>query len=95
MRAERDTETLFFGKTCAPLTPAGQAAAAKLIDVAGQLIKGPNLFGDWSIADVDLALMLQRLIVGGDPVPPSLVVYAASQWERPSVRAWLARHPPA
>jgi hypothetical protein len=28
-----------------------------------------NLFGAWSIADVDLAMMLQRLIVLGDPVP--------------------------
>jgi len=95
LRAERDTETVFFHKACAPLTPAGQLAAAKLIEVAGRLVRGPNLFGAWSIADVDLALMLQRLIVGGDPVPPALVAYAAHQWERPSVQAWLARHPPA
>jgi len=95
LRAERDTETVFFHKACAPLTGAGQAAAAKLVDVAGQLVHGPNLFGAWSIADVDLALMLQRLIVNGDPVPPSLVAYAARQWERPSVRQWLARHRPA
>ena len=95
LRAERDTETVFFGKACAPLTPAGQAAAAKLIDVAGQLIKGPNLLKDWSIADVDLALMLQRLIVGGDPVPGMLKEYAAHQWQRPAIQQWLARHPPA
>lgn len=95
LRAERDTETVFFGKACAPLTPAGQAAAAKLIDVAGQLVRGPGLFGDWSIADVDLALMLQRLIAGGDPVPPPLLAYATHQWQRPSVQAWLARHRPA
>ncbi len=94
LRAERDTETVFFGKASAPLTLTGHAAAAKLIDVAGQLIEGPHLFGTWSIADIDLALMLQRLIVGGEPVPPPLVAYAARQWERPSVQAWLARHPP-
>jgi glutathione S-transferase len=95
LRAERDTETVFFRKACAPLTPAGQAAAAKLVDVAGQLIEGPNLFGAWSVADVDLALMLQRLIVNGDPVPALLEDYAARQWARPSVGQWLARHPPA
>ena len=94
LRAERDTETVFFGKACAPLTPAGQAAAAKLIHVAGQLLKGPNLFGDWSIADVDLALMLQRLIVNGDPVPPALQDYATAQWQRPAIQQWLARHRP-
>jgi len=95
LRAERDTETVFFHKACAPLTPAGQAAAAKLIDVAERLIHGPNLFGAWSIADVDLALMLQRLIVNGDPVPTLIEAYAARQWQRPAVRQWLARHPPA
>jgi glutathione S-transferase len=95
LRAERDTETVFFHKACAPLTPAGQLAAAKLVDVAAQLIRGPNLFGAWSIADVDLALMLQRLIVSGDPVPPLLEEYAERQWARPSVQAWLAQHRPA
>jgi glutathione S-transferase len=95
LRAERDTETVFFGKACAPLTPAGAQAVAKLIHIAGQLVQSPNLFGAWSIADVDLALMLQRLIVNGDPVPVLLKKYADHQWQRQSVRQWLARHPPA
>lgn len=94
LRAERDTETVFLGKACAPLTPVSQAAAAKLIHVAASLLQGPNLFGDWSIADVDLALMLQRLIVNGDPVPPALHDYAAAQWQRPAILQWLARHRP-
>ncbi|WP_332875846.1 glutathione transferase [Massilia sp. S19_KUP03_FR1] len=95
VRVERDTETLFLGKPSAPLSPGGQAAAAKLIHVAGQLVRGPCLFDAWSIADVDLALMLQRLVVAGDPMPPALAAYAARQWERPSVRQWLGRHAPA
>ncbi|NGZ83321.1 glutathione transferase [Duganella aceris] len=94
LRVERDTETVFFGKACAPLTPAAQAAAAKLLHVAGQLVRGPNLFGDWCLADVDLATMLQRLIANGDPVPQALKDYAAGQWRRPSVRQWLERHQP-
>jgi glutathione S-transferase len=94
LRVERDTETVFFGKACAPLTPAGQAAAAKLIHVAGQLVQGENLFGDWCLADVDLAMMLQRLIANGDQMPQKLRDYAAGQWRRPSVRQWLERHQP-
>lgn len=95
VRVERDTETVFFGKACAPLSPAGQAAAAKLVHVAEQLVQGPNLFGAWSIADVDLALMLNRLIFNGDPVPARLREYAAGQWQRASVRQWLAQQRPA
>lgn len=94
VRVERDTETVFFGKACAPLTPAGQAAAAKLIHVADHLVTGPNLFGEWCLADVDLAMMLNRLIANGDPVPQKLQDYAAGQWRRPSVRQWLERHQP-
>ena len=94
LRAERDTETVFFGKACAPLTPAGQAAAAKLIHVAEQLVQGENLFGDWCLADLDLAMMLHRLIANGDAVPQKLQDYAAGQWRRPSVRQWLERHQP-
>jgi glutathione S-transferase len=94
LRAERDTETVFLGKASAPLTLAGQAAAAKLIHVAAQLVQGPHLFGAWSIADVDLSLMLMRLIVNGDPVPQVLRDYAHKQWQRPSVQQWLHRHRP-
>jgi glutathione S-transferase len=94
VRVERDTETVFFGKASAPLTPAGQAAAAKLIQAAEQLVQGPNLFGDWSIADVDLTVMLNRLILNGDEVPQKLKDYAAGQWTRPSIQQWLARHQP-
>lgn len=96
VRAERDTETVFFGKACQPLTEAGQAAAAKLIHAAGQLVREgrPNLFDSWSLADVDLTLMLNRLILNGDEVPQKLKDYAAGQWQRPSIQQWLERHQP-
>jgi glutathione S-transferase len=94
VRTERDTETVFYGKASAPLSAAGQAAAAKLIQAADQLVQEPNLFGEWSIADVDLAMMLNRLIFNGDDVPQKLKDYAAGQWQRPSIQQWLARHQP-
>nr|WP_315215817.1 glutathione transferase [uncultured Duganella sp.] len=94
VRVERDTETVFFGKASAPLTEAGRAAADKLIHAADRLVQGPNLFGAWSIVDVDLTMMLNRLICNGDEVPQKLKDYAAAQWQRPSIQQWLARHQP-
>jgi glutathione S-transferase len=48
----------------------------------------------WSIADVDLTLMLNRLILNGDEVPVRLVRHASTQWERPSVQQWVRRSLP-
>lgn len=90
LRAERSTEVVFYRPTDKPLSPAGQAAAAKLIATATQLLSGhEQLFDAWSVADVDLALMLNRLILNGDAVPEDLQRYAARQWQRPSVQEWL------
>ncbi|MYN27784.1 glutathione transferase [Duganella levis] len=95
VRVERDTETVFFKKPCAPLSETAQTAAAKLVHVAERLVQGPqHLFGDWSIADTDLAIMLSRLVRNGDEVPVKLREYVDFQWQRPSVQAWLARHQP-
>jgi hypothetical protein len=59
---------------------------------AGDRLLSPDassLFGDWCIADSDLALMLNRLVMNGDEVPARLASYAARQWERPSVQQWV------
>lgn len=54
-----------------------------------------NLFGQWCIADVDLALMLNRLVLNGDFVPERLAAYARHQWQRSSVQRWVnQRRPP-
>lgn len=91
LREERSTEVVFGGKKCLPLTPKGQAAAEKLISAAGRLLEDrENLFGEWCIADTDLALMLNRLHLNGDLLPENLVAYADAQWQRPSVLEWLA-----
>jgi glutathione S-transferase len=94
LRAERPTASMFYGKPPnAPLTESGRAAAARVIDVAERLLPtgAHNLFEDWTVADADLALTLQRLALHGDEIPVRLRAYEASQWSRPSVAAWVTR----
>lgn len=97
IRQERSTLVVFYGHKMPPLSAVAQAAAHKLISAAQALLAGnPDyLFGEWSIADVDLAVMLNRLILNGDPVPAELVDYAQRQWQRPSVQAWVNLQRPA
>jgi glutathione S-transferase len=89
IRSERSTNVIFIEPIARPLTPEGEASAARLIRIAGRLIDGANLFGEWCIADTDLALMLNRLIMNGDPVPQKLKDYAGAQWQRESVQKWV------
>ena len=97
IREERSTRVVFYGEQMPPLSPVAQAAARKLISAAQALLAGnpDHLFGQWSIADVDLAVMLNRLILNGDNVPAELVAYAQRQWQRPSVQAWVNQPRPA
>ena len=89
LRAERSTNVIFFAPESAPLSQAGQAAADRLIRIAERLIDGAHLYGQWSIADTDLALMLNRLVINGDPVPQRVADYANRQWQRASVQSWV------
>lgn len=97
IRQERSTEVLFYRPSDAPLSIAAGQAAQKLFDAADRLLAPgrEHLFDTWCIADVDLALMLNRLVLNGDAVPVRLADYAKRQWERASVQAWvnLARPP--
>ncbi|TFY87626.1 glutathione transferase [Pseudomonas kairouanensis] len=97
IRQERSTLVVFCGQKMPPLSPQAEVAAAKLIGAAQALLAGnpANLFGEWSIADVDLAVMLNRLILNGDDVPAELVAYAQRQWQRPSVQEWVNLTRPA
>jgi len=97
IRQERSTMVVFYGQKMPALSPVAQVAATKLISAAKALLAGnpPYLFGEWSIADVDLAVMLNRLILNGDSVPAELVAYAQRQWQRPSVQAWVQQQRPA
>jgi glutathione S-transferase len=97
IRQERSTMVVFYGQKMPALSPVAQVAATKLISAAQALLAGnpPYLFGEWCIADVDLAVMLNRLILNGDSVPAELVAYARRQWQRPSVQAWVQQRRPA
>ncbi len=98
IRQERPTEVLFYGIKKPALSLDGQRAAEQLFTAAHALLTtdSTNLFDEWCIADTDLALMLNRLILNGDAVPEDLAAYAASQWQRASVQCWhkLKRPPP-
>ena len=91
IREERPTEVVFYGMRGEPLSPEAKVAADKLFAAANSLLASdlPNLFSNWCIADLDLALMLNRLVMHGDPVPNNLATYAQHQWERPSVQRWV------
>ena len=96
IREERPTTTIFYEKAKAPLSAAGRIAADRLLRVAGELLpKGTrHLFGAFTVADADLALMLQRLIKSGDDVPSHLRDYADAQWARPSVAEYVTHARP-
>ena len=92
LREERPTTVIFGDKNAAPLTPQGRQAAEKLLAVADRLIddQGNHVFGSWSIADVDLSVMLNRLYANGDPVPAKVKAYVDRQASRPCVEQWWA-----
>ncbi|MFI5309230.1 MAG: glutathione transferase [Polyangiales bacterium] len=97
LRDERPTTTMFFERATTPLSAQARAAADKLLRVAEQIIpKGEgDLFGAWSIADADFALMLHRLILNGDEVPERVRHYAQRQWQRASAREFVQLKRPA
>ena len=97
IRVERNTQVIFYDAKFAPLSAEALAAAQSLYYVVETLLPEgqQNLFGEWSIADTDLALMLNRLVLHREAVPSRLVEYAQRQWERPAVQAWLHQARPA
>jgi len=90
LRQERSTEVVFSLSPAQPLSDTAQASAAKLLRVAQILLAEdqPYLFGNWSIADTELALMLRRL-AGDSELPAYLQAYSDQLWARPSVQRWV------
>lgn len=91
IREERPTSVIFLQPIHQPLSEAAQAAADRLFAAVDRLLPDDraNLFNDWCIADTDLALMLNRLLLNGDAVPDRLARYARLQWQRPAVQRWI------
>jgi glutathione S-transferase len=73
----------------------GKQDADELLRVASALVPAgaTQMFEEWSIADVDLALALMRMIASQDHVPEPLIAYALAQWDRRSVKRYLAHVP--
>lgn len=97
IRLERTTVVLFYGPSATPLSAEANNAAQILFAGATELLShgGPYLCGkEWCIADVDLAVMLNRLVLNGDSVPENLAAYASRQWQRHSVQLWVNQERP-
>jgi glutathione S-transferase len=97
IRNERPTLVVFYGTKMPELSAEARAAAGKLFAAADAWLANgsENLFGEWCIADADLALMLNRLVLHGDPVPQRLIAYANRQWQQPAVQRWVTRPRPS
>ncbi|MGE0314681.1 MAG: glutathione transferase [Lautropia sp.] len=91
LRAERSTEVVFRAPVATALSPEARRAADTLFAVADRLIASDDadIFGAWSIVDLDLAIMLSRLVRNDDPVPDKLAAWTRRQWARPSARRWI------
>jgi glutathione S-transferase len=90
LRHDRPTEVIFLEERRGPMSEKGREGAEKLLTFADMLVgeDGAPMFSQWSIADVELALMLNRLVLNGDPLPARLERYARRQWDRPAIHAW-------
>ncbi len=92
IREERSTEVIFYAdKNPEPLSGAAGKSLNKLLSGLDNLLEddAQNLFGDWCIADTDVTLMLNRLIMNGDNIPEKFRNYADHQWKRESVCQWV------
>jgi glutathione S-transferase len=95
LRESRPSTVIFYPREqLPPITPDAAAQAADLVEVVERLGPTPDgtLFGDWCIADVDVAFALMRLIRTGFDLPDAHRAYAEAVWRRPSVRGYV-EHP--
>lgn len=95
LRNDRPTSNVFGPPSFSPMSDKAKADAAELVSVASALVKPgmTQMFAEWSIADADLALCLMRMISCEDAMPEHLARYALAQWERPSIKTFLAHVP--
>lgn len=93
IREERSTEIIFYSKkNILPLSEAASKSLNKLFSALEYVITENrlNIFNKWCIADTELSLMLNRLIMNGDAIPEKLKKYADQQWNNESVQKWAS-----
>lgn len=97
IREHRSTTTMFYERAKEPLPEAARASAEKLVAVAERAIVRPEapMGATFSIADADLAFILMRLVMNGDPVPDRVRAYAEHHFQRPSIQAFVSVERPA
>ncbi|HEX7842064.1 MAG TPA: glutathione transferase [Kofleriaceae bacterium] len=95
LREARPTSSVFSHPTPRPLSDEAREEAAELERIALAVLPDdrPWMFDTWCIADADLALALMRLIANQDPLDRRLVNYALGQFDRKSVRRFVAHLP--
>ncbi len=95
LREARPTSSVFSRPTPRPLSDKAREEAAELERIALAVLPDdrPWMFDTWCIADADLALALMRLIANEDPIHRRLVNYALGQFDRKSVRRFVAHLP--
>jgi glutathione S-transferase len=95
LREARPTSSMFGRPVTAPLTERARDEAAELVRIALAVVPEgrTTMFPEWCIADSDLALALMRLVANQDPLDRRLVDYALAQFDRKSVRKFIAHLP--
>jgi glutathione S-transferase len=95
LREARPTSSVFGRPNPRPMPDPAREEAAELERVALAVLPDDRaaMFGSWCIADTDLALALMRLIANQDPIDRRLVNYALAQFDRTSVRRFVAHLP--
>lgn len=91
---ERPTSTIFYPSMregLKPLSERGKIAMARLLVIAERFIANDrqSVCSEWSIADVDLTMLLQRLALNGERLTDKLERYVAANWSRPSMQAFI------
>lgn len=94
VRTERPTSMIFYAscrQDVAPLSESARMAADRLLVIADRFVPDgcTNIGSTWCVADLDLALMLQRLALTGERLSDKLQRYVDTNWSRESVQAFV------
>ena len=95
LREARPTSTVFGRPIAKPMPDRAKEEAAELERIALAVVPDgrTTMFAEWCIADCDLSLALMRLVANQDPLERRLVDYALAQFDRRSVRRFVAHLP--